>query len=1208
MYCRCGSVPAPIAGVGRRQSDLNGSKDRVNTDSRIRLLPIPARTLSLLSAVVIILIAGIDLAGWVLGSEPLRSVFPGLTPMKIITALCFILSASALIMLRKGIPGRRVHLAARTFGIAVGAVGVVTLISYAIEITAGHPWGASRLPLLSLFLAPDTRMALVTASLFVLYGCVLLLLASGTRRAANVAHAVLLLVSLVAYLISLEYIFKIRIFLEWMHPAVALNTGVAFAALCLASFCARPDTWLMRAFTGSEAGAIMSRRLLPAFFILPLVIGWLRIAGEHRNLFPSEVGVVLVATTYTVCFLLMVWFAAMSVNRIDRTRREAEVSLRESEGQFRSAFDEGATAMSLTTPDAKLLKVNEAFGRLLGLDDGAIVNHSLLEFTHPDDAEQVTGVFKGSQHGEIRFLRRETLAAGRTHRVIIVDMSSRPVYDDRGRLLYLVAHARDITEQREAEQSLRESEVRVRLKLESILAPEGDIGELELGDIIDCKAIQTLMNHFNALAHIPMAIIDLKGRVLVDVGWQEICTQFHRVHPDACRNCIESDTELSSEVQPGVFKLYKCKNNLWDMATPIIVGGKKMGNLFMGQFFFDNDTIDYDFFRGQAKQYGFDEHRYLAALDKVPRISGRDIDHGKVFFLKLADMLSQASYNNLKLARSTAEGAALTKSLREARDYLDNLFQHANAPIIVWDPDKRIVRFNTGFERMTGHSAANVLGRKLDLLFPAETREASLEKINRALIGEFWEWVEIPILCIDGGIRLVLWNSANVYAEDGTTLQATIAQGTDITERTKQEAELRQFNRILRALSKSSQALVRAKNESEFLEQVCRIVVKDCGHAMVWVGYAENDADKSVRPIAWAGFDDGYLDTLHLTWNDTERGRGPTGTAIRTGKFTVCKNMLSDPALLPWREQAARRGYASSIALPLTADGTAFGALTIYSKKPDPFSSDEINLLSELTSDLTQGITAIRETEARVQAEAALRKSADDLTRSNRDLEQFAYVASHDLQEPLRAVAGFMGILGRQYGEKLDADARDYIAEAVGGAERMQRLIHDLLMFSRVGTRGGEFAPVSMDECLSAAAGNLRVAIEECDALIGRDALPIVVADASQMVQLLQNLIGNAIKFRGRRRPELFVSARRGEGRWVFGVRDNGIGIEPQYFERIFLIFQRLHSRNDYEGTGIGLAVCKKIIERHGGAIWVESTAGEGSTFYFTIPDRGESS
>lgn len=246
-------------------------------------------------------------------------------------------------------------------------------------------------------------------------------------------------------------------------------------------------------------------------------------------------------------------------------------------------------------------------------------------------------------------------------------------------------------------------------------------------------------------------------------------------------------------------------------------------------------------------------------------------------------------------------------------------------------------------------------------------------------------------------------------------------------------------------------------------------------------------------------------------------------------------------------------------------------------------------------------------------AEAELKSLNDDLERrvvdrtlelkrSNEDLEQFAYVASHDLQEPLRMITNYLQLLRQRYKEQLDTNAHDFIGFALDGSKRMHQLIHDLLAYSRVGTHGKEFTVTESDQALDDALANLTVAIEESKARITRDVLPPVMGDEVQLTQLFQNLVGNAIKFRGEAVPEIHIGVARKNGDWEFTVRDNGIGIAEQDFPRIFIIFQRLHSREKYPGTGIGLSVCKKIVERHGGRIWVESKPGRGTTFHFTIP------
>ena len=239
------------------------------------------------------------------------------------------------------------------------------------------------------------------------------------------------------------------------------------------------------------------------------------------------------------------------------------------------------------------------------------------------------------------------------------------------------------------------------------------------------------------------------------------------------------------------------------------------------------------------------------------------------------------------------------------------------------------------------------------------------------------------------------------------------------------------------------------------------------------------------------------------------------------------------------------------------------------------------------------------------------KRAEEELQRSNADLEQFAYVASHDLQEPLRMVSSYVQLLERRYKDKLDEDANEFIAFAVDGAKRMQGLINGLLTYSRVGRRGKEFERNSCERTLERCLANLQTAIAESDASVTHDPLPEVMGDESQLAQLFQNLVGNAIKFRGGQPPKVHVSAKRLETRDTqsqmvqFSVSDSGIGMDPKHAERVFMVFQRLHTREEYPGTGMGLAICRKIVERHGGRIWAESEPGKGSTFHFTIPACG---
>ena len=296
-------------------------------------------------------------------------------------------------------------------------------------------------------------------------------------------------------------------------------------------------------------------------------------------------------------------------------------------------------------------------------------------------------------------------------------------------------------------------------------------------------------------------------------------------------------------------------------------------------------------------------------------------------------------------------------------------------------------------------------------------------------------------------------------------------------------------------------------------------------------------------------------------------------------------------------------GLRSFLSAPLLYRGEPIGCLNLHSLTDSAY-SDRHRLLAERIGVYIAGAIA------NAQLHAQVTQQSEELSRSNRELEQFAYVASHDLQEPLRMVSSYVALLGRRYDGQLDDRADKYIHFAVDGANRMQRLIHDLLAYSRVGTRGGELTPTDTASVLRETLSNLEVAIVESEAEVVYSDLPSVMGDPSQLRQLFQNIVGNALKFRSESRPRVELEASRDGDQWTFLIRDNGVGFDQRYAERVFGVFKRLHRNADIPGTGIGLAICQRIIERHGGRIWAESKLGEGSCFYFTLPavaEHGES-
>ncbi len=330
-------------------------------------------------------------------------------------------------------------------------------------------------------------------------------------------------------------------------------------------------------------------------------------------------------------------------------------------------------------------------------------------------------------------------------------------------------------------------------------------------------------------------------------------------------------------------------------------------------------------------------------------------------------------------------------------------------------------------------------------------------------------------------------NGGEAQAEDLRTPGAAGLPLTfELAERQRRERELHKLNRTLRALSRSSQAMMHAVDEQSYLTEVCRIIEHDCGYALMWIGYARTDEAKSIEPCAFAGFDEGYLAQLQLTWADTERGRGPTGTAVRTGKPVICQNMQTDPNFAPWRGEALRRGYAASISLPLISHGTAFGALTLYSREPDPFSGEEVALLAELANDLAYGVTTLRLREAHRRMEESLERSEERLrlilehTRTPMLILDDALRISTVSSEAARG-------LGRPREELLGRDVRDLLPVAAERAmfeqslERLKRagnreilILHCLRGTGEKQMFEWEILPIKTDQALKGVLVNLR--------------------------------------------------------------------------------------------------------------------------------------
>ena len=500
------------------------------------------------------------------------------------------------------------------------------------------------------------------------------------------------------------------------------------------------------------------------------------------------------------------------VSMLDITsRKQAEAALQKSEEKYRSIFENAIEGIFQTTPEGKYLSVNPAFARMYGYDSPEELMEDIQDiqrqqYVNPGDRDRIIELFETQGFAE-RFEKQSRKKNGDT---FWISITGRTVRDGDGHTLYYEGTVEDITERKKAEAALRESEERVKVKLNALLLPEGDIGTLELSDIIDIPAIRKLMDDFFQITNSPLYILDRNGKILVATGWQDICTKFHRVHPETCKNCIESDTILSMGVAPGTFKVYRCKNNMWDIVTPITVAGSHIGNLFMGQFFFEDESLDYDIFRSQARKYGFDEEEYIAALERVPRWSREAVDTVMNFYTNFAHMLATLSYGNIKLARTLTERNELLTTLRESEEKYRSIFENATEGIFQTTPDGEYLSANPALARMYGYDSPEEFMEAVKDV----RRQQYVNPGDRDRLVELYETQGL-VKGFETQLRKkngdVVWVSITGRTVMGGDDQALFYEGTaiDINERKRAEAQrtvtehkLRRQSERLRALSK----------------------------------------------------------------------------------------------------------------------------------------------------------------------------------------------------------------------------------------------------------------------------------------------------------------------------------------------------------------------------------------------------------------------
>ncbi|MBF0234766.1 MAG: PocR ligand-binding domain-containing protein, partial [Desulfamplus sp.] len=690
---------------------------------------------------------------------------------------------------------------------------------------------------------------------------------------------------------------------------------------------------------------------------------------------------------------------------------------------------------------------------------------------------------------------------------------------------------------------------------------EIDESEFDLGDIINVDELQAIMDDFFSLTNMVTAILDLKGNVIESTGWQDICTKFHRLNPKARQNCKESDLLLAKRIKPGEYVDYKCKNGLTDVVTPLYVGTKHLGNIYTGQFFYDDEHIEEEFFIRQAEKYGFDKESYITAFRKIPRYSREKVGHLMDFLAKFATYISKISLANIKLKNEIDERRRAEDALRKSEERLNLIIKGSNDAPWDWDLITNDIYYSPQWFQQIGYMPEELANDSTlwERLMHPDDKDRVNTIFKRALKSnrDSYEF-EFRLWHKNGSYIPVLSRGFITRDKKGDPVRVT-GTNMDLSERKRTEELLRESESNLRAVLNATPFPVAIANRED------NKIVFWSNSALSLFGHVATTVPEWYE-MAYP--DPVYRSEVVARWKPFLEKGGESIDPVNTGEYVIT---CSD------------------------------GSVRIC----EVYATFLQNMLVATFNDITSRVEAENKLKKhREHLEEMVKERTEALEAKNKELETFTYSVSHDLKAPLRGIDGYSRLLLEEYKDKLDDDGRHFLNNVINSTQQMNQLIEDLLSYSRMERR--DVQPVSVDlislidMLFNERAQDLA---ERHIEVISQMPFQTIFCDRESIRQILGNILDNAIKFTCNKSSSVIkIKGQESSDAWIISVEDNGIGFDPKYQQRIFGIFQRLHHSEDYPGTGVGLAIVKKAVNRMSGKIWAESEPGKGAVFHLQIP------